>query len=644
MLLAQSFGPIEILLIILYLGACAYLGWLGYRHTKSAADYLVAGRRAHPFIMAMSYGATFISTSAIVGFGGVAAMFGMSLLWLTFLNIFVGIFIAFIFLGGRTRRLGHRLDAHTFPELLGRRFDSKFVQVFAGLVIFLFMPIYAAAVLIGGTEFLTAVFFHNNYAVALTVFAILTAVYVFYGGLKGVLYTDALQGTIMALGMLILLIWTYSSLGGVNGAHQALTSMKDEVFAGHKAIGHQGWTAMPAFGFGSAKYDLWWIVVSTIILGVGIGVLAQPQLVVRFLTVKSNRELSRGLATGGTFILLMVGVAYVVGSLTNVYFYSYETITGKLISATQESVIAKHEPGQKPKTVRCELLHIDTNDDGVPDADIIARGLDANPKMPTATVRHLPDGRVQVSPRSTSFTRAVVYDQQLKAWTFNSDSIIPIFIGSAMPHWFRVVFLLTLLSAAMSTMSSQYHTLGTAIGRDVFEQLFGGGKEGRRTVHVVRIGIVIGLVLAISIAYYTRGGYFIARATAIFFGLCCSTFLPSFVGGLYFKRLTKPAAIASMIVGLVVTLFWVVLVKSTEAGSIGIVRQIAGGPNSILASHPNWPVVDPILIALPLSALTAIVVSFFTQPPSPKHLARCFGAEDSGVRIQDSEKSALAIP
>ena len=81
-------------------------------------------------------------------------MFGMSLLWLTFLNIFVGIFIAFVFLGGRTRQMGHRLDAHTFPELLGRRFDSKFIQVMAGLVIFVFMPLYAAAVLIGGTEFL----------------------------------------------------------------------------------------------------------------------------------------------------------------------------------------------------------------------------------------------------------------------------------------------------------------------------------------------------------------------------------------------------------------------------------------------------------------------------------------------------------
>ncbi len=100
--------------------------------------------------MAVSYGATFISTAAIVGFGGVAGLFGMSLLWLTFLNIGVGILIAFIVLGEPTRRLGHHLGAHTFPELLGLRYQSRGIQIFTGAIIFLFMPLYAAAVMTGG--------------------------------------------------------------------------------------------------------------------------------------------------------------------------------------------------------------------------------------------------------------------------------------------------------------------------------------------------------------------------------------------------------------------------------------------------------------------------------------------------------------
>ncbi|MFO7815463.1 MAG: hypothetical protein R6V14_06985, partial [Halanaerobiales bacterium] len=46
-----------------------------------------------------------------------------------------------------------------------------------------------------------------------------------------------------------------------------------------KAIGHQGWTSMPRFGWGDTSYNLWWIVVSTITLGVGIGVLKPSKFI-----------------------------------------------------------------------------------------------------------------------------------------------------------------------------------------------------------------------------------------------------------------------------------------------------------------------------------------------------------------------------
>ncbi len=146
----------EILAIVIgvYALAIGYLGWLGYQRTKNAADYLVGGRGIHPMLMALAYGSTFISTSAIVGFGGAAGLFGLGLLWLTFLNILAGIFLAFAFFGRPTRRIGARLDAHTFPELIARRFQSRFIQGFSGTVIMFLMPLYAAAVMIGGARFL----------------------------------------------------------------------------------------------------------------------------------------------------------------------------------------------------------------------------------------------------------------------------------------------------------------------------------------------------------------------------------------------------------------------------------------------------------------------------------------------------------
>ncbi len=107
---------------------------------------------------------------------------------------------------------------------------------------------------------------------------------------------------------------TYKELGGVTAAHEALTNMAGLVPAKLQAIGHIGWTAMPAF-----NSAWWWTLTSSIILGVGIGVLAQPQLVVRFMTVKSDRELNRAVLIGGIFILAMTGIAFIVGALSNVY-------------------------------------------------------------------------------------------------------------------------------------------------------------------------------------------------------------------------------------------------------------------------------------------------------------------------------------
>ena len=287
----------------IYLVMILCLGYLGYKKTKAAEDYLVAGRNAHPVVIALSYGATFISTSAIVGFGGQAANLGMGLIWLTVFNIGVGILLAFVIFGKKTREVGSRLKAITFPDLMGKVYSSQFMQVVSGLVIIIGMPLYTAAVLIGGAQFIKETL-GISYSVSLIGFAIIVAIYVIFGGLIAVMYTDAVQGAIMLVGMTFLLIFTYVILGGVEAAHTALTNMANLVPAKLAEQGMNGWTVMPDLGS-----PIWFTLVTTLVLGVGIGVLAQPQLVVRFMTAKDNRSLNRAVLVGGPFILMMTGVA-----------------------------------------------------------------------------------------------------------------------------------------------------------------------------------------------------------------------------------------------------------------------------------------------------------------------------------------------
>ncbi len=521
-------------IVIVYLLITVFLGYYGYRKTKTASDYMVGGRNIHPVVMALSYGATFISTSAIIGFGGVAATYGMGLLWLTFLNILIGIIIAFIVFGKQTRRMGQNLDAHTFPELLGKRFQSTFIQGFAGLVIFVFMPLYAAAVLIGASRFLETTFPQAmNFNVAVLIYALIICAYVFAGGIKAVMYTDALQGAIMCTGMIILLVICYIQLGGIVAAHQALTSIAHLVPEKLVAQGHQGWTRMPALGS-----PLWWTLVSTIMMGVGIGVLTQPQLAVRFMTVKSNREINRGVIAGGIFILIMTGAAYIVGALSNVYFLR-------------------------------------------------------NPQF----------GQI-----SMSLTQG------------NIDKIIPLYINSAMPSWFVYIFMLTLLAAAMSTSSSQFHAMGTAIGRDLVDKVILKGQGARHTVMITRMGILVGVLLTVILGFRLPPSI-VAIATAMFFGLCASTFLPAYAGALFWKGMTKAGAIASMFTGFIITGLWFLFIHKKEAEALGLCQLIFKKPT--LAVLP-WTVVDPIVIALPAAILVAVIVSLFTAKPAREHIEVCF--------------------
>ncbi len=617
-----------ILIVLVYLLAVGYLGYLGFRRTKTAADYMLAGREAHPVVMALSYGATFISTSAIVGFGGVAGLFGMSLLWLTFLNIFVGIFIAFVFLGGPTRRMGHHLDAHTFPELLGRRFNSKFIQVFAGLVIFIFMPLYAMAVINGAAEFLGTTF-NMHFDTALYFFAVIVALYVILGGLKGVMLTDALQGTIMLIGTIVLLTVTYAKLGGVGEAHQSLAGMDPP--GSLASIGHQGWTSMPKFGWASPAaeaphaYDLWWIVVSTIVMGVGIGVLAQPQLIVRFMTVKSKQSLNRAVAMGGIFIFFMTGVAFIVGPLSNVYFAEKEAIECKIVN---DSAMFYADPDRGGKLFAID----DSTSPALAEKPVRLVAYRLPDEGPDDALRHVlftPDMRIKrgaagendvLRPGLISIGRTVGPGTTVKG---NRDTIIPEYVSSAMPRWFGIVFLLTLLAAAMSTVSSQFHAIGTSIGRDVFEQLT--HKHSEKSVLITRIGITVGIITAIWLGGKVRGNI-IALATSIFFGLCGSAFLPAFVGGLFSRRMTRAAAICSMVTGFCVSMFWMVFVNAKTAGGLGICKVLFGRATLVPEGFSaTWNVVDPLIVALPAAVIAAVVVTLVTRPMDPAHVDYCFG-------------------
>ena len=603
------------LIVVAYLGVIVFLGFKGYSQTQSSDDYMLAGRKAHPFVMALSYGAAFISTSAIIGFGGFAAAFGMGLLWLVFANIFFGIFLAFIYFGKPTRRLGLKLKAQTFPEFLGRFYGSRLIHGFMAFIIVLFMPLYASAVLIASARFIEASF-GLDYNTSIALFSVLIAIYVICGGLKGVMYADAFQGSIMFVGMFLLILFAYGKMGGILPTHRTLDQLPDKIAADFDAVAPQlepiralydqgreklnqdglkttqddnetliQWTAqmkqvaktyetakkdsisgeevqaieaynklnadpkaaaaianqlavtkMAANGFqGWAHFPvtgskLFFVMLTSIICGVGIGALAQPQLAVRYMTVKSDRELHRAVIMGGIFICCIVGVAYLVGSLTNVWFYQQ-------------------------------------------------------------------DGRIALTSVSDG----------------NIDKIIPTFINRALPRWFGLLFMLTLLSAAMSTLSSLFHAMGCALGRDLIECSILNRKESN-SILLVRGCVFLSLIATVGLSFFMPPGI-VAIATSTFMGLCAVSFLPMYFAALYWKRVTRAGAIASIAVGFALSFFWMTFVQMPKGEIPSILSNLILGQPSLLDAPWRW--VDVIVIALPISAITLVAVSLLTKPDLP---------------------------
>jgi len=202
----------------------------------------------------------------------------------------------------------------------------------------------------------------------------------------------------------------------------------------------------------------------------------------------------------------------------------------------------------------------------------------------------------------------------------NVDKIIPLYIERFYPPWFVALFLVTLMAAAMSANSSQFHTLGTCLSRDIFEQALLKGRSVAETTIVTRIGIVFSIFATLVLGLVLPEGS-VAMATALFFSLCGSTFIPAYLFALYWKGGTKAAAKASIVSGFGSCLVWMLFFHENEAKALGLCRAIFGQDT---VSGLPWSMIDPQIIALPIAFIVFAAVSLFTRPVRDETIRNAF--------------------
>ncbi|AIZ56358.1 sodium/panthothenate symporter [Candidatus Methanoplasma termitum] len=558
---AVSF-PLFIAVMILFIIATIFLGWYGFHHTKSNKQFLLGRNKTNPLIIALSYGATFLSASAIVGFGGQAAVHGMTMIWLCFLNLFLGLFIAFVVFGRRVRRIGLKLGASTFSDLFGKIFKSKGIRMFAAVIIIVMMPIYCAAVLKAGVNsVVTFMGLQEFYNIILIILAVIVGAYVVYGGIIAVMYNDALQAGIMFVGMIVILVITLITVGGFT---HAVDSLKDYGFVKGMLDGGVNLAAFPVFN--SKEF---WLVISTFILGVGIGALTQPQLVVRFMSAKDNKTLNKSLIIGSIFMIAIVASAYTVGAFTNVYFMEEHGMTaGQYMLSLPDYANAKSIP-----------------------VDYI-----------------IPQYVLEVFKKySLGDLFICVFILALLAAAISTLSALMHTIGTAGGHDVFAVWKDWKKKRIEDGKSTKFSDNIVATWEDFKVRVRKGGRkkesDDQQSLFVNRSVTAIVMVLIVVYCFLMPNDI-VAKATSLFMGLTAAAILPLMIYGLFGKDPKKNVALASITVGTVSYLFWALFINSGSSIFLPICKWLTGNP---VLFGGTIQYVDALIISLPLSAATLII-------------------------------------
>ena len=174
--------------------------WIGYalaliliaKYSQSH-DALLPGK-VGVAVQALAYVATYISAVALVGFGGLCYMFGMQMILIAAGNVWFGTWFVYKYLAWPSRLWQRKLNARTPAELLSKAYGSPMLQTFLGVLSTILLVVYGSAVFKGAAVMVAGVIPISVNA-ALIALVVVVAVSVVWGGLRGVLYTEALQGS-----------------------------------------------------------------------------------------------------------------------------------------------------------------------------------------------------------------------------------------------------------------------------------------------------------------------------------------------------------------------------------------------------------------------------------------------------------------
>ncbi len=270
----------------------------------SVEGYYLAGKRLPWWVVAFSTNATGESGWLLLGLTGMAYLVGVHALWVV-LGEVIGIALSWMLVARRLKRATDEYGSITVPDYLSSRFNDQrhTLRKFAILVILLMVCAYAAAQMVAaGKAF--GVFLEMDYRWGVVLGAFITIVYTATGGFKAVAYTDVLQGILMLLCLVLIPMYAIGHIGGWDALMDQLGRADPGLL---DAMGPEGWSVAG-------------IVAVAGFIAIGLPFLGVPQLMVRYMSLRSEREVKGAAITSVLCIFLFDLGAVLIGLCGRVLF------------------------------------------------------------------------------------------------------------------------------------------------------------------------------------------------------------------------------------------------------------------------------------------------------------------------------------
>ena len=281
----------KIIAFVLYLGFMIYIGLRSASKNNSSADFFLGGRKVGPWVTALSAEASDSSAWLLMGLPGLCYLGGVQETFWTALGLIAGTYLSWLFVAKPLRKCSIVYgDSITIPEFLSNRFNDKshLLSIISVIFIVLFFTIYTASGFVACAKLFNSVFglpYHAGLAIGLVVILC----YTITGGYTAVCKTDFVQGTLIFVAFVASGLIAVFALGGFSNAVEQVKNFDAAAVAGNfgEALKNSFIANSSYKGMGIISALAW-----------GLGYFGMPHIIVRFMGIRSNTEITKARRIG----------------------------------------------------------------------------------------------------------------------------------------------------------------------------------------------------------------------------------------------------------------------------------------------------------------------------------------------------------